>query len=132
ARLPEPNPTWTDEALGRRWEQLLEVRSTAQAVLEARRREKVIGASLEARVVIEANPDRYEFLRGYEEDLSSLLIVSQVELKKVTHPPPAPDFTVTVGKAAGRKCERCWNYRESVGQQAAHPTLCDRCVEAIE
>jgi isoleucyl-tRNA synthetase len=36
-----------------------------------------------------------------------------------------------VSKATAKKCERCWNYREAVGTDAAHPTLCDRCVEAL-
>ena len=36
-----------------------------------------------------------------------------------------------VVKAEGEKCERCWNYRASVGNAPEHPTLCDRCIEAV-
>ncbi|MGH7251693.1 MAG: zinc finger domain-containing protein, partial [Nitrospiraceae bacterium] len=61
----------------------------------------------------------------------SLFIVSQVELKLVHHLPHKPDFVVAVVKAGGGKCERCWNYRPAVGSFQDHPTLCDRCVEAI-
>jgi len=57
--------------------------------------------------------------------------VSQVELREVHHLPQDPDFAVEVLKADGSKCVRCWNYRPSVGATAAHPELCDRCVEAV-
>ncbi|HZS11292.1 MAG TPA: zinc finger domain-containing protein, partial [Nitrospirales bacterium] len=96
------------------------------------RREKVIGSSLEARVTLSANPDRYKQLNSYERELPALFIVSQVTLKRVTHLLHYPDFEVTVEKASGTKCERCWNYRETVGADPAHPTLCDRCVGAIQ
>jgi isoleucyl-tRNA synthetase len=39
---------------------------------------------------------------------------------------------VIVSKAKSKKCERCWNYREAVGENSTHPTLCDRCVEAVQ
>ena len=90
-----------------------------------------IGSSLEATVLLEANPERFELLKRYEKDLPSLFIVSQAGLKEVHHLPHAPDVAVTVQKAGGTKCERCWNYRPSVGTVSEHPTLCDRCVEAV-
>ena len=86
---------------------------------------------LEARVVIEANTDRYELLRPYYKDLPSFFIVSDVELTPVHHLPLKPDFSISVQRATGAKCERCWNYRSAVGTFPDHPTLCDRCVEAV-
>jgi isoleucyl-tRNA synthetase len=100
--------------------------------LEEQRRNKIIGSSLEAVVEIRANPDTYGFLKSYERDLSALFIVSAVKLNEVHHLPEKPDVHVTVSKATAKKCERCWNYREAVGASAAHPTLCDRCVEAVQ
>ena len=85
----------------------------------------------EGKVVLQANPEMYGFLQPYEQDLPGLFIVSQVELKKITRPPHEPDFAVEVAKADGTKCVRCWNYRPAVGANAAHPELCDRCVEAV-
>jgi isoleucyl-tRNA synthetase len=131
ASFPEVDPAWNDTALAERWERLLEVRVAAQAALEEQRRDKVIGAPLEAGIQIEANPEKFGLLKQYEQVLPSLFIVSQVELKEVHHFPLKPDFRVLVFKAKGHKCERCWNYREAVGTDAAHPTLCDRCLEAI-
>ncbi len=129
--FPEADPKWKDEALAQRWGRLLEVRSRVQAELELKRREKMIGASLEARVILEANPEAYRLLKEYEQDLPTLFIVSQVEVKEMHHPPQKSDVVVTVAKAEGEKCERCWNYRPAVGTFPDHPTLCDRCVEAI-
>jgi len=132
-QFPKADPRYRDTELEKRWEQLLDVRSKVQAELENKRREKLIGAPLEAKVLIDANPEKYDLLKRYEqyEDLPGLFIVSQVELKKVTHLPHYPDFEVKVVKAEGVKCSRCWRYQTSVGANAAHPELCDRCVEAI-
>ncbi len=131
ASFPDLDPRWKDEGLNDRWSRLLEVREAAQAALEIQRRDKIIGSSLEAKIVVEANPDRYAFLKHYEADLPSIFIVSQVAVKEVHNLPHKPDFLVRVTKASGDKCERCWNYRESVGKDERHPTICDRCVEAI-
>jgi isoleucyl-tRNA synthetase len=108
---------------------LLEYRSVVQGVLEESRREKTIGSSLEAHVRIEADADTFKFLKPYEPDLSSLFIVSSVTLAQSAGGPEPVQVTVT--KSSAGKCERCWNYREAVGKDAAHPTLCDRCLEAI-
>jgi isoleucyl-tRNA synthetase len=130
--FPKPEPRWADAALAQRWEALLEVRTEVQAKLEEKRRDKVIGSSLEARIIINANSDRYEFLKKCAQDLPAIFIVSDVELHQVHNLPLKPDFEVKVEKASGSKCERCWNYRPSVGTFLPdHPTLCDRCLEAI-
>ncbi len=131
AMFPEVDPRWADPELAARWEQVLEVRTAVQAALEVKRREKVIGAPLEARVVIEANAARYAFLTRYQQDLSSFFIVSDVVLTRAEHLAESPGFAVTVDKATGTKCERCWNYRSAVGTSTEHPTLCDRCIEAV-
>ncbi len=129
--FPEADARWINTELGSRWDRLLEVRVAAQAALEDQRRDKVIGSSLEAGVQIQANPEKFGLLKQYEQVLPSILIVSQVELKEVHNLPHKPDFRVLVFKAKGAKCERCWNYREAVGKDHIHPTLCERCVEAV-
>ncbi|MCS6896492.1 MAG: class I tRNA ligase family protein [Nitrospira sp.] len=131
ASFPDVDPQWLDPALGDRWARLLEVREAALAALEERRQEKLIGSSLEAALEIEASAERFGLLKQYEEILPAVLIVSQVELKETENLSQKPDFRVRVFRAKGKKCERCWNYREAVGRDAVHPTLCDRCLEAI-
>jgi isoleucyl-tRNA synthetase len=131
ASFPEADPKWTDHELAQRWDELLEVRTAVLATLEGERRAKVIGSSLEAKVVIEANADRYQALQRYTHDLSTFFIVSDVELRQVHQLPRNPDFKIAVEKATGQKCERCWNYRAAVGHYPDHPTLCDRCIEPV-
>ncbi|ULA63732.1 MAG: hypothetical protein LZF86_110431 [Nitrospira sp.] len=128
-QFPEADPQWRDAKLAERWETLLEYRSQVQGVLETSRRDKVIGSSLEAHVRIEADETAYRFLKPYEKNLGAIFIVSHVTLA------PRSDgqvgIQIAVAKSSAAKCERCWNYREAVGKDAAHPTLCDRCLEAI-
>jgi isoleucyl-tRNA synthetase len=129
--LPQAESGRQDPELAKNWDRLLEIRVAVQAALEEQRRDKVIGSSLEADVEIRANPETYGFLKQYEADLSTFFIVSRAKLTAVHNLPHKPDFMVLVAKAMAKKCERCWNYREAVGRDAAHPTLCDRCVEAL-
>lgn len=125
--FPIPDPRWGDTALGQRWERLLAIRETVQAALEAKRREKVIGSSLEAHVVLRADQRFRSFLKSYEADLETLFIVSQVTLAERQE----SGLMVEVFRAKGQKCERCWRYLDTVGISPEHPTLCDRCLEAI-
>ena len=132
---------WINPDMEQRWEDLLHLRGEVQAKLEGKRREGVIGAPLEAKVTIyaqRANPATYDVFKPYENFLSTLFIVSQVELVAVDNVDAnimsdlSDGFGVVVDRASGRKCERCWNYREAVGKDVDHPTLCDRCVEAVQ
>jgi isoleucyl-tRNA synthetase len=144
AMFPEAKPEWIDPDLEQRWEDsLLHVRSLVLRKLEEKRRDKIIGSSLEAKVVLYAqrqNPAAYNLLKPYHSVLSTLFIVSQVDLHEVDQVPTDAHLLVDLGEGIAidvmqspwKKCERCWNYREAVGSNAAHPTLCDRCVEALQ
>ena len=127
ASFPEADRKWADEKLAQRWERLLQIRTVVQASLEAQRRDKVIGSALEARVVLTVDGTLREFLKPDEPNLPAFFIVSQVVLE----PGSQEGFSVEIQRADGGKCERCWNYRPAVGTFKDHPTLCDRCVEAI-
>ncbi len=129
ASFPEFDPACADAKLAERWERLLKYRTQVQAVLEERRREKVIGSSLEAHVHLTTDVPTGRWLNVPGTDLGALFIVSLVTVEQ--RPDATTDLTVDVVRASGAKCERCWNYREAVGKDAAHPTLCDRCLEAI-
>jgi isoleucyl-tRNA synthetase len=129
--FPEVHSQWQDVALAQRWDRLFALRQAVQINLEAARQTKFIGSSLEAAVMIEV-PDEeiYRFYKHYEQDLPAILIVSQVKLQKVDQAPSISPIGIV--KASGMKCERCWNYRPAVGTFKDHPTLCDRCVEAVQ
>ncbi len=136
---------WTK--LEDRWKDLLEIRAVTLLALEQRRQDKIIGSSLEARVVFSALPERYAFLKHYEHDLPTLCIVSQVTVNKVADLPEVGemgvdarggqdfselDCNIRIERITDDKCERCWNYRPTVGDDEEHPTLCDRCIEAVK
>jgi isoleucyl-tRNA synthetase len=129
ASFPEATPT--DAQLAQRWERLLRVREAVQGALELSRSNKTIGSSLEAGVTVRSVPDLYALLKEYEQELPSLFIVSQVTLEKDSELSSDKELEMEISLADGKKCERCWNYRPAVGSFADHPTLCDRCVEAV-
>jgi isoleucyl-tRNA synthetase len=117
----------------RKWEELSGVRDAVLKALEEKRNAKEINSSLDARVILRAGGTMGDLLREFERELPELFIVSQVELAA---PAPSGDhgagLGVQVERARGRKCERCWNYSERVGESAEWPTVCERCVAALE
>ena len=110
------------------WERLFEIRDQVLRVLEEARIAKRIGSSLEAKVKVVAAGKTLDLLQSYLEELRYLFIVSQVELVQGE----SESVSITVEQAAGSKCERCWNYSTHVGESASYPTVCERCVAALE
>lgn len=138
ADFPVPPVIEHEERLAENWKELLKIRTLVLGVLERKRREKIIGSSLEAKVsIIVPQRSQYDLLVHYRADLPTLFIVSQVDIQLdekwgQANPPSDPvGYLFQVTKAEGEKCERCWNIRKDVGTQAAFPTLCSRCVEAV-
>jgi isoleucyl-tRNA synthetase len=119
-----------EAALLERWARLFEVRDIVLRGLEEARAAKLIGSSLEAHVRLEARRATYELLGSYREELRYLFIVSQVSLS-LLEAEADEDIRVTVARASGQKCERCWNYSTFVGEFTRYPTACERCVEAL-
>ena len=126
--FPEANPEHFNEPLHDRWERIWELRAVVTKALEEARQTKKIGLSLDAQVRLTLPEKMMEFLRPYEKDLKSIFIVSSVTLQEGKD---AKEMSTEVLPAAGKKCERCWNYDLSVGHHSEHPTLCGRCAEAI-
>jgi isoleucyl-tRNA synthetase len=134
ALFPEPAELTAglDEAARKRagnWDRLMEVRGSVLKSLETARNEKLIGAPLEARVRLSANGDLYPLLEQYARELPGLFIVSQVEVDRARE---AGDVNVTVERAAGEKCERCWKYTTDVGSDPRFPTICKPCADAVD
>jgi isoleucyl-tRNA synthetase len=127
--FPEVKSEYLDDVLNERWERIWEIRTLVTKVLETSRKEKVIGLSLDAQVHLHLPEKLFLFLQPYEQDLKSIFIVSSVILY------PSKDekeVRAEVFRADGKKCERCWNYDVSVGHHPEHPSICQRCVEAIQ
>ncbi len=111
--------------LSANWDRLMEVRDAVLKSLEAARNEKLIGAPLEARVVLSAGPELYPLLEEYRAELPGLFITSQVELRQ------GEALAAAIERAGGVKCERCWKYTSDVGSDAALATVCAPCAAAV-
>ena len=133
---PEVKEEYIDQALEKKWEDFIGIRSEITRVLEVARKAKTIGHSLDAKVELYAEGEALAVLKSVEKDLPTLLIVSQAELHEgLTEAGEATtreDLKVVVKAAEGHKCERCWIYSDTVGKDAEHPTLCARCAEAVK
>ncbi len=118
--------------LEERWGRFLVIREHVLKALEEKREKKEIGNSQEAEVELTlSGNDDLDFLKSFKDVLPGLLIVSGVTLK-AGEVPAGGDLQVVVSKARGTKCERCWNYRETVGKNKDHPALCHRCAEVLK
>jgi isoleucyl-tRNA synthetase len=135
-----------DEGLRLRWDVLLEARSAVNASLEARREQKQIGSSLQARVTIDSS-DRgaASLLKRYRDALPMLFIVSDVALGPIAAAAPdlsdaelsallaagTREWTVDASAADGHKCARCWRVVQAVSSAPDRLGLCDRCIDAL-
>ncbi|MGB8509161.1 MAG: isoleucine--tRNA ligase [Pyrinomonadaceae bacterium] len=113
-----------------RWGRLFEVRDVVLRALEEARVAKLIGSGLEAKVQLEANREVYELLQHYRDELRYIFIVSQVDLSIAADDATEP-VRVTIVRADGGKCERCWTYSTHVGESTRYPTACERCTAAL-
>jgi len=123
AALPDSSVTGT-------WERLLVVRETVNAALEERRKEKIIGNALGARVVITASGPVASLLEANQRHLPMLFNVSDVALH-VGAADGADEVSVVVEKAPGVKCARCWRFVPSVRTEPEWSGICDRCHDAL-
>ncbi len=135
---PRADKAWRDHAVEERFARFLEYRPLILKKLEEKRAEGGIGASLEARVLIQTVSDRdRDYLDSLAAELPSLLIVSEVEVRKLDSAQKIPGIqgapaNIIVEKAGGVKCPRCWNYKKDIGSDADHPEVCGRCSRAVK
>ncbi|MDL2325237.1 isoleucine--tRNA ligase [Ruminococcaceae bacterium OttesenSCG-928-A16] len=117
-----------------KWEKIIAITSDVKKVLETARAEKEIGSSLEAAVVLHCSDDLYAFAKPLEAELADIFIVSAVEVQQGGEGTPGEveGLQVSTHRAPGEKCERCWQYKETVGHNHKHPTLCARCAAILE
>jgi isoleucyl-tRNA synthetase len=130
------------------WTNLLAIREQVFQRIEAKRQEKTIGKSLEAKICIYARGSVLDLLRRYEPVLEELLNVSKVAIVEVdpSQQLPAGDMpsatfvllnhAIVVSPADGHKCDRCWRYYpddspEAVRQFGSWPNVCGRCADAL-
>jgi isoleucyl-tRNA synthetase len=110
-----------------RWERLIKVRDLVLAHIEPLRKEKHIGSSLQAKVVLSGGGSEMALLKELAGELPMLFIVSEVELR----PDSSDTLRITIEKASGVKCERCWRYVPRVSGEPGHAGICERCEDAL-
>lgn len=135
--MPEVDEDYLDPQLESKWQRLLQIRGAVNGALEVARKEKIIGNSLEASVLLYLPDNLYEFLNPQKQDLNALFIVSTAKISREKAPDNAyvleeiPEMGIVIEKAKGQKCQRCWNYHIEVGADTSHPEICPRCVTVI-
>jgi isoleucyl-tRNA synthetase len=107
------------------WERIFSIRDAVLRSLEEALNAKVIGSSLEAKIILTADHETTMFLADYFDQLRYIFIVSQVEVHE------GDKLGVEIRNADGKKCERCWNYSVHVGEFESYPTVCERCAAAL-
>ncbi len=114
-----------DEALLAKWARIRDIRDQVNKDIEALRADGKVGSSLQANVALGANDADRTLLASLGDDLKFVFITSAVALA-------AADATAAqVSASTAAKCERCWHYRDDVGHDPAHPTLCGRCTSNL-
>ena len=124
-----------DEEFMARWNKIHEMRDDVKKALELARADKVIGASLDAKVTLYADGELYDFAKSVENILPTVFMVSDFELIRGeggSFKGEVEGMSVTAVHARGEKCARCWSFGNTVGKDADHPTICARCAEVIK
>lgn len=132
--IPQPDFIEADADFIAKWERIHSVRYDVQKALELARNEKIIGKPLEAKVELFAQGELYDFLKSVEADLPEIFITSSVTVSNGEGEVKGDveGLSVTVSKADGEKCERCWKFSNTVGSDAEHPTLCAHCASVMK
>ncbi|MDJ1006910.1 MAG: isoleucine--tRNA ligase [Paracoccaceae bacterium] len=133
--IPETPVSWRDAALAAKWASVRRVRRVVTAALEIERRNKVIGASLEAAPVVHVR-DEATLAAVKSVPFEDVCITSAISL--TGDPIPAEAFRmpevegvgVVFETAEGAKCQRCWKILPDVGSHR-HPGVCGRCNDAL-
>ena len=147
---PTAEPQWSalDADAVAAIESVVKLRALLNRQLESCRAEGALGASLEASVQLELGDG--ELARAITaalhqleasphaavDNLADWLLVSQLQLggtpaAAVLAEVVEDGVTLRISRASGEKCERCWHYTEDIGDNSAHPTICGRCIAAL-
>ena len=136
-RVPEIEESLLTEDEEAVWNLVFAVRGDVTRAIEPLRQSKALGHSLDARVTVHATDEAFEALSGVAADLRDVFIVSQAQVTDAPAPAEAvrgevEGVAVTIAKALGEKCARCWIYDENLGTDPAHPQACPRCTQVLK
>ncbi len=107
-----------------KWQKIMDLRDNVLRVLEGLRNDNVINSNQEASVNINADPQTLNLLNDFgTEEFAALCIVSEIKLSQ------SEQLNIQADKSSHQKCQRCWNYWPSVGDDPQNPDLCNRCAQ---
>jgi isoleucyl-tRNA synthetase len=116
------------EALLAKWSRIRALRADVLKNIEVMREAGKLGSSLQAEIDVYASGDGHAMLATLGDELRFVTITSRATLHRVDQ---ESSQRIEVIPSARTKCERCWHYRGDVGVDAAHPTICGRCVSNL-
>jgi len=125
--MPEKLALDVDDSFMAYWDEIHALRDDVKKSLETFIKDKTIKSSLEAKVTLRAGGDKLAFLKKAEQELAAAFIVSEVVIED-----NGGELEISVEKAEGEKCERCWSISKTVGMNSEHPTLCAHCCETLK
>lgn len=120
------------------WQTIMKMKTEVNSALEKARNEKMIGGSLEAKVIVYVNEEKASLLAKLKDELRFVLITSEAEVKSLSE---KTDTAITLNDsgifidvlaADGDKCARCWHHKPEVGNDPKHPELCNRCIDNVD
>jgi len=124
-RFPLPKKELINPTLEEEWEKIWNLREIINKQIEEKRAAKEIGHSLDTKIIVQVPEDVYTILAKLGDETKDIFIVSQCEILK------GDEVGVTVKKADGKKCERCWQYATDVTESQPFPNLCKRCANIV-
>jgi isoleucyl-tRNA synthetase len=135
-QFPETPAGWEDDFAGEEMARLREARAAVTGALEVARRDKLIGAALEASPRVWVRDDG---LRASLQavDFAELCITSGMTIEAGEGPaeafrlPEAPGVAVVVEKAGGVKFARSWKYFDPATANPRYPDITPRDAEAV-
>lgn len=128
-QMPELTGVDVDDEFISTWDKIHETRDIVKKAIEVSVKNKELRSSLEAKITLKCSADMYNFLKSVENELAAAYIVSGIEIVEDSN---AEELEVTVSHADGEKCERCWAFSNTVGQNDKFKTLCARCAAVLE
>jgi isoleucyl-tRNA synthetase len=129
---------YRDPELAKRWDNIIKVRKEVTKALEIARKDKIIGHSLDASVILGLSEDWMDKLRPYKDQCRSLFIVSSVDIVSINEfgdgskTEELEGLRIKVAPSKDEKCERCWVHDPTTGDDDKHPTICGRCLSALK
>jgi isoleucyl-tRNA synthetase len=134
------NGNFLDQELESRWDTLLKIRSEVYKCLEKFRREDEIKEFSQAYITLYTSTDIYDLLDRYIDELEEFFMVAKVRLMEPDASNPEEiwksknisKLSIEARRVAGDKCERCWTYSDTVGNNKQYPTICHKCIAMLE